>query len=322
MLPHDLKAAPLLLAALFVPSFCCSQAATSSANAGAPAGLDEITVIAPKPPTAEQIAGENVMTFIRSHSKPVEHSTGLVSLGRWKGAVCVKTEGLSQAFNDFVSARVQAIALAVRVPQETRSPCVPNVLVIFTTEPQRLMDDVANRRPQLLGFHYVSQVPKIKTVDRPIQAWHVTATLGGIDLVVDDIWTPMPSSEFGAGQTGSRITTGLSSFIVFTLVVVDTNKVTGYGIGSISDYIAMVTLAQIRLADGCGRLPSILDLMAAACAPPRSDAITGGDIAYLKALYTVGLARDIRQQRDAIEIMMKQEFAAGSGPAARDPGRP
>jgi hypothetical protein len=92
------------------------------------------------------------------------------------------------------------------------------------------------------------------------------------------------------------------------MVVVDTTKVTGYTIGSISDYIAMVTLQQTQLTDGCGGLPSILDLMAASCDHAAADAITAGDIAYLKALYHIDMAHGLGLQRSAIEDIMTQHL--------------
>jgi hypothetical protein len=85
--------------------------------------------------------------------------------------------------------------------------------------------------------------------------------------------------------------------------------VVGYTIGSISDYIAMLILQQARLMDGCAQLPSILDLMASACGTERSDSITAGDLAYLRALYTVNIARELLQQRAAISGLMFRELA-------------
>jgi hypothetical protein len=272
--------------------------------AGAAPGIPEVTVIAPKPPTAEQIAGENILTFVRSHGKPGER-TG--QLGRWKNGVCPRTLGLTPGFNDFVSARVQAIAAAVQmhIPPQSLPTCTPNAYIIFTTEPQKLLDDTAERRPELLGFHYIAEIKRVKTVDRPVQAWYVTGTEGrGTGVYIDSIWSTLPS-----GDVGSRLSTGLKSVIMSALVVIDTNKVVGYSIGSISDYIAMVTLQQTRLIDGCGELPSILDLMASACDSERSESITAGDLAYLRALYTVGIAREVRQQRAAIAGVMYREFA-------------
>jgi hypothetical protein len=296
-MPHRSRIAltALLVGQLFAPQLVRSQADSAPA-------LSEITVVAPKPPEPSQIAGRNVQTFVRSHGNPGKR-TG--QLGRWQAAICAQTRGLTPGFNDFVSARVQAIAAAIRLPQQSSQSCTPNVLIIFTTEPQKLMDNVTNQRPELLGFHYMSEIAKLKTVNRPVQAWYVTGTHGRLDFVIDDIWGQMPS-----GEIGSRLHNGLTSVVVFALVVIDTNKVTGYPIGAISDYIAMVTLSQTRLMDDCGELPSILDLMAGACKSEKPDSITAGDIAYLRALYTIRLDRDLLQQRAAIETTMLVQFAS------------
>jgi hypothetical protein len=71
---------------------------------------------------------------------------------------------------------------------------------------------------------------------------------------------------FGAGfmlnkttRLGSRLSIGVRSYILSTLVLVDGNKVLGYPIGAISDYIAMLTLSQLRLTDGCGVLPNSVE---------------------------------------------------------------
>jgi hypothetical protein len=296
---------PAVLLAVLLIHISWSRADSLSPAAGAAPGIPEVTVVAPKPPTPGQIAGDNISTFIRSHGKPGER-TG--QLGRWKSGVCPKTLGLAQEFNDFVSARVQAIAAAVQlhIPRQTPATCTPNAYIIFTTEPQRLLDDAAERKPELLGFHYIAEIKRVKTVDHPIQAWYVTGTEGrGTGIYIDSIWTKLPPAS-----EGSRFSTGLTSHIISVLVVIDTNKVVGYPIGSISDYIAMVTLQQTRLIEGCGELPSILDLMASECGSERSDAITAGDLAYLRALYTIGTAREIRQQRAAIAGVMYREFAA------------
>jgi hypothetical protein len=72
-----------------------------------------------------------------------------------------------------------------------RIPCKPNVNVIFTTKPRRFIDEQVKSDPALLGFHYMSHVKTLKTIDHPVQAWHVTGretdgSFGG--LMVDSIW--------------------------------------------------------------------------------------------------------------------------------------
>jgi hypothetical protein len=294
----------LLVTSVSLIGPCTAWSQTTSFPAAPPADLAEITVIAPRPPTASEVAGDNVMTFIDSHSKPKTSGTG--TLSRWKQAVCIKTEGLPPAFGDYVSARVEAIAAAVSTPQAKRNSCRPNVYVIFTNEPQRAIDMAVDQNPDLLGYHYSSQTKKLKTFDHPIQAWHITGVEEGLSgVVLDSVWAP-PLIVTGA----SRISTGVHSFMLFTLVVVDGRKVLGYSISAISDYIAMLTLAQVRLSDTCGELPSILDLMASACAREKSQSITAADLAFLRALNTVGQEVDYFMQKKDIEAKMKKQLAS------------
>ena len=174
------------------------------------------------------------------------------------------------------------------------------------------MDDVAARKPRLLGYQYIANIPKVKTMDHPIQAWYVTGSQGTGGVETDDIWGTQPPRDIG-----KRLSLGVSSHILFVLVVIDTNKVTDYPIGSISDYVAMATLSQTRIIDGCGELPSILDLMAPDCKSEKSEAITGGDMAYLRALYSIDMRKELFLQRAEIENRMMQEFA-GRGRPVRD----
>jgi hypothetical protein len=297
---------------LLAPSVCFfatqtawSQIAPSTLPTDTAPSLDEVTVIAPRPPTASELAGDNVKIFVKSHSKPKDTAAG--ALARWKYAICIKTEGLPSDFDEYVSARVEAIAAAVKTPEQTRNTCRPNVFVRFTNEPQKFIDNLVDKNPEILGFHYASQVKKLKTIDRPIQGWHVTGVEAGASgIVVDSIWGAALVVD---APLGSRLTTHVHSYILFTLVVVDGKKILGYPIGSISDYIAMIVLSQVRLMDGCGEPPSILDLMAANCTREKSNSITAADLAYLRALNTVGQEEDYSMQKMAIENKMRQEFA-------------
>jgi hypothetical protein len=271
-------------------------------GAAVPPAIPEVTVTAPKPPDPQQIAGENVPNFIKKHGKPAL-LTG--QLGRWITEICPRTEGLTSAFNGFVTARVEAIAASVGAPHEWAAQCRPNVAIYFTDAPQKVLDEVVKRAPRLLGFHYPHETKRLATVNRPIQAWYVTAMRGatGAD-VIDDIWGDVP-----AGRLGSRLSTGKSSLIVFVLVVADTRKLLNFSIGSISDYIAVLTLSRPTSLDGCEPLPSIVDLMSPICgAVSDSIAITAGDAAYLRALYSVGMEQPLSLQRNDIQNKMMREF--------------
>jgi hypothetical protein len=265
--------------------------------------LPEVTVTAPRPPDPQQLAGESVPNFIKSHGKPATLSG---QLGRWVTEICPRTEGLAPAFNAFVAARIEAIAASVGAPHQWAAECRPNVGIYFTADPQALLDEVVKHAPQLLGFHYPHQVKRLATVNRPVQAWYVTAMRGstGPD-VIDDIWGSLPP-----GRLGSRLMLGRSSLIVFVLIVADSRKLAGYSVGSISDYIALLTLSRPASLDGCGQLPSIIDLMSPLCGVnSTATAMTAGDMAYLRALYSLNMEEPLSLQRADLQDKMVREFA-------------
>src|SRR5580658_8767611 len=57
---------------------------------------------------------------------------------------------------------------------------------------------------------------------------------------------------------------GTSEFLQ-VLLVVDTSKTAADSLSSISDYISMLTLTRMDFLDGCGELPSIIDLLSSGC---------------------------------------------------------
>ena len=97
-------------------------------------------------------------------------------------------------------------------------------------------------------------------------------------------------------------------FLISAMVVIDTKTIINYPVGSIADYIGMMVLAQTQIAEDCGGLPSILELMTPKCRGTAPDSITAGDIAYLKALYSIDLGHDVALQRSSIEDLMMRSF--------------
>jgi hypothetical protein len=246
------------------------------------------------------LAGEAVPQFIASHGKPAL-LTGLLT--RWSDGICPLTQGLSPGFNAFLSARLRAVAATVGVPRQTAAKCRPNISILFTTEPQKLLDAIAKKNPGALGFHYPHQTKKLAVMRRAIQAWYVTGSRGQTRDELDTSGRIAPHRLGGHLDTG-----GLRGLIAFVMVIADTSKLTDYAIGSVSDYITMLVLSQQASLDGCGTLPSIIDLMASACnTSNRSDAMTAGDLAYLKALYSIDMEQPIfLEQADMQNIMMRE----------------
>jgi hypothetical protein len=297
----------LLLAAAATAAFPVSAA--EQTPAGSPnTTVEGLTVVGPRQPDANQLPSI-VFKFVQGHGAPGR----IDQLTRWGTALCPTTAGLPDAFNIFVSKRVVEVASRVGAPANKGMVCRMNLLIVFTDQPQALLDNVLRRHPQLLGFHYAAQAKRLATISRPIQAWYVTGTkssrpssnndLGGLTKL-DDPFEPMPG-----GAAGSRLTSHISSEFLAVLVVVDTTKTAGQPIGAIADQVAVLSLTRPSQPRPCGELPSILDLMNPDCPSERRvETLTPWDLAYLRALYRVDSEEYLSTQRGRIVGRMVREL--------------
>jgi hypothetical protein len=311
-----------LLAALV--TFIASMSA--EAQSVASPSIPEVTVTAPRPPTPQELAGTAVPDFVRVHAEPAV-LTG--QLSRWRIGICPPvTVGLSQRFNDFISARILAVAASVGAPVQAREKCSRrNVYIVFTTEPTKALDALVKQDPRLLGFHYQAQTKDLETISRPIQGWYVTSSRGiKGDESIDEAEPLLPletrlldQGKHPAGLPGSRLTSYVSSAIVNVIIVADANKIIGRAIGAVADYLAVLALTQAFRSEQCGTLPSITDLMLPDCsASEKLMGVTAGDLAFLRALYQTDLQDVLTLERGNIQNIMMRQFQS-SGPA---PSRP
>jgi hypothetical protein len=232
------------------------------------------------------------------------------------------------------------VALAAGAPA-AKPGCVANTEIEFTAQPQALISLAKKRNWILPGYHYASQDRKTGEMSRPIQAWYVTATrsyalgtaaaaltmgastnaragaAGGLTVaagnnhalsgavgvaVIDD-----PLGQTPGGEPGSHLDDTLSSEFANVLVIVDQVKIAGASTEAIADYVALLALSQVADLDDCNDLPSVLDLLAKGCAPPRiPEMLTASDLAYLKALYGTESRLEASYSRGAITTRLAQ----------------
>jgi hypothetical protein len=305
--------------ALSLPLVWLVSANRAQSEAAAPEQqLPDVTVIAPRPPTPQELAGHAVPDFIRVHAKPAA-ITG--QLARWNLGICPITQGLSPGFNDFVSARMLAIAEKVGAPHQEGERCKSrhNVYIFFTTEPEKVLDSLEKQDSKILGIHSRGEAKDLKMTSGPIQGWYITASRGARgDQSIDEANPLLPLAPVGAnleqgkhpaGLPGSRLSSALSSSIVNAVIVADINKLVGHEIGPISDYIAMLTLTQVFAPDRCGTLPSIMDLMTPNCGgTEKPSGITAGDLAFLRGLYRMDIEAVFSLERSSIADAMNRQL--------------
>jgi hypothetical protein len=296
-------------------------------NAGASPEIGDVTVKAPAPPTDQELAGDSLDEFILHHATTHYVNTSTTgNLARWRGgkqSICPRTEGLSPGYNAFVTARLRALAAYVGAPVESDLQCKPNVQILFTSNPQEKMDSVTKWATGP-AFHnrYAGGARDLIAFksDHAIQGWYLTTGGGSavlntdvalIGLNVQPIWPQITQQYIGSGATGTRVGggSGSGSGIGIVILVVDTTKVVGSTVGTIADYLAMLTLSVAQSPDHCDPLPSILDLMSSSCGTREMPtAVTAGDLAFLKALYYKNTGLGPSLSRSAIEDNMVGQF--------------
>jgi len=289
--------------------------------------IGDVTVKASTPPTDQELAGNSLEEFILHHATThFVNATATGNLARWRGgrqSICPLTEGLSPGYNAYVTARLRALAAYVGAPVESDPQCKPSVQILFTSNPQGKMDSVmkwatgpafhnryAGGRRDLIAFKG----------DHAIQGWYLT-TGGGSSVLntdmalvgfnVEPVWPQITQKYLGSTVVGTRVGggSGSGSGIGIVILVVDTTKVVGSTIGTLADYLAMLTLSVVQSPDHCDLLPSILDLMSSSCGTRETPtAITAGDLAFLKALYYKNTGLGASLSGTAIEGNMMSQF--------------
>jgi hypothetical protein len=75
-------------------------------NAGASPQIGDVTVMAPTPPTDQELAGHSLEEFVLHHATTHYVNTSSTGdLARWRGgrqSICPLTEGLTPGYNAFV----------------------------------------------------------------------------------------------------------------------------------------------------------------------------------------------------------------------------
>jgi hypothetical protein len=275
---------------LLIASLLCSASAALAQPASAPpasapasSAVGGLTIEGHRSERPQSFSSA-VSGFVRSHA----HDSPIGNLSRWMAPVCPVTLGLSPAMDDFVTQRIGEVAGQVKAPHG--DGCRDsNVLVVFTPEPQKLIERVRATRPEALGYHYISQEKALATFHGPVEAWHVTGTQAWSGpLSLDEADPPCMAAQCqGRGYfagSNSRLSNLQSNAFIYVLVVVDTAQVDGQAIGTVADEIAALALSDPGLRRGCSPLPSVLDALDSTCTE-SAPALTAYDTAFLKALY-------------------------------------
>jgi hypothetical protein len=148
-------------------------AQSHDSQSGSGQTLQEVTVTATRIQDHRTLA-RAVSGFVASHSAL---STRINQIGRWHEPVCPLVTGLQSPGRDFIAREILDVARSVGAPTApVGKKCDVTVEIVFTREPQVLLDHIAKTYRPLLGFYPVSQAEQVAIFSRPVQAWYETGT--------------------------------------------------------------------------------------------------------------------------------------------------
>jgi hypothetical protein len=296
---------------LLAAGVCAFALPTAAQQAAAPATpIAPVTVQGAVSPAT---VNKQTSSFVQSHA--AASNPEINQIGRWHDAVCVHVGGLIGDQAAQVAARIGDVASSVGL-KVLMPGCHSNIEIVFTDQPQSVMDKVPE---PYLGFHYQTNLRQVRTVTHPIQAWYATATIGAggatglafgggtgkqsnplnpadweanygqisaTQLSMDVVDSPDNTAPVGCADA-PHFTSCLRSMFRNVLIVVDSRAVQGKDLGPLTDYLTMLALSQPKSLDGCDALASVIDMFAKSACPGRDrpDGLTPSDAAYLTALY-------------------------------------
>ncbi len=246
-------------------------------------------------------------------------------LARWDMPICPVVAGINADAVKLVTDRLKEVARGAGALVSDDPDCVANIQIVFTTEPQALLDEVRNTKKHMLGyFDSIAQLNRMARFRGPIQAWYMTATddtrgyrqsdtanSGGVEIEVPGTGLKLQNTARSYATLGSRLGDGLRSNLHHVTIIAEPGELLDYEMGPVADYIAMLALAQMQRLDRCQSLPSITNLLVADC-PRVPQGLSDIDLGYLRGLYHMDAERARGVQIHQIIYQMQREVLKDS----------
>jgi len=207
------------------------------------------------------------------------------NLARWDRKVCVGVVNVTPAYAQKLIDQVSLVALAVGLdPGEPG--CKPNVLILADTNGDELAarlikDSPKAFRPEPNGTSHLGRTAlrKFEKSNAPVRWWHVSQT-----VLVDTGQNAMEAMSVRV-RGASRIRNNVREDLHHAIIILDTKRIGSVSFASLTDYVAMVALAQVAADVDMSKHPSILNLFSAE-KNDRTARMTQWDLDYLISLYT------------------------------------
>ena len=276
-----------MMGSLFIPVL-----ALSSENQ-----LDSITVEAKKKEREELRL--QVDQFVKT---TVEQHAG-ESLARWNSQVCPLVAGLPRDQGEFMLRRLSQSVRNAGAPLAPEN-CKANFFVLVSSQADQILEALRKKRPGLFDTHNgLGPLQHFLRTERPVRVWQNWQNAGDDagGLIIAEAFVGISGgASMGGSLTGSsssamanwptatlpnsRLSRSVVRSISTAIIIVDLARITSGNLGQLSDYIAMVGLAEINLDRTIDSAPSVLRLFSDPGETPL-EGMSPWDQALLKSLY-------------------------------------
>jgi len=282
-----LRLMPALLFLAGAPAL--AQSASPTAPPSDPTQLEDV-VVSGRPLEAQAEA------FVASVGTPVKGR----KLATWSGPLCIGAAGLAAAPAGAMVDRVLDWAHSLGVPIGGPG-CDLNVLIVFSADADQAASDLVKSRPLdfLPGYGSSHQGARalraFQNSGLPVRWWHVSLPVDphtGDALVrlrgqqpfsvSREIRGPSDLGAYGQIVMASRLYDDSLDALQSIVIVIDDAALEQTSFSQLSDYVAMVTLAQVD-PDTRPSAPSILGIFEPGIVGETT--LSDWDQAFLQALY-------------------------------------
>lgn len=243
-------------------------------------------------------------------------------LARWDRAICVGAANLSGPYAHYMIDRVSAVAADLGL--EIGEPgCRPNIMIAGAADADELAaalvrDDPNGFRPAVNHTDLGRRALELfQTTDAPVRWWHVSLP---VSVDTGDVAVRLNGEKdppVVRVRDASRLRSNVRDDLARVVIILDTSRIGRISYAALSDYVALVALAQVDPTADSSAWPSVLNLFAAA-EPPAG--LTDWDRDYLQALYGANRdrARSSQQAREIVRGMVDAHADPAGGEAEPD----
>lgn len=260
------------------------------------------------------VVGERLQEMVRSFVGEVATApSGEQQMARWDRKVCPLIAGLPARQMQYMADRIAQRAHQVGLEAEGPG-CRANILIFVTPDASVFAQGIVDEYRTLVAYYSTNGISTLgrgpledfTNTTAPVRWWHVNQTVSGDGQSVGG---DTPGTQvMRTSQAPSRVRRMTRQDFLRVLIVVDARQANGITFQALSDYLAMVSLAQLDPEGETTGTPTILNLFSARDSGGSiPTAMTEWDEAYLDGLYNARRTAptDLWQRRDIAARMVE-----------------